>query len=143
MKIFNQIIEQIKNLAYPEAIAHADYHVDIIRNVKRAENIVENLVYLKGFTSSISKIAQERLEHSSKHGHLIYDDVENNKDAELLHAALALLGGLGEYPKKWDKKLCKKMESKPHEEKLIIAASLLAAEYDRLKYLEKYGDNLR
>jgi hypothetical protein len=84
-------------------------------------------------------IAKERRKHWRKHGKTITVDRDTNKNRQLRAAAISLVldtNFIQEPPKGWDPKWWKKMIRKPLKERLIIAGSLLAAEFDRL-YLHK------
>lgn len=101
-------------------------------------------VELKGkqkIVSGIDLIAEERMEQLTKHNRSIEDDVKFNTNYQLSYAASLL--ALEELfinkmtcPLNWDNELWKKMNNKTHKERLIIAGALIAAEIDRLNYIE-------
>jgi len=94
-------------------------------------------------TSGAGLITQEREEQISKHGRTIEKDVEQNAQRLLTQGAIALLS-TSNFPLQWDGDLCFKMIKKPYKQRLIIAGALIAAEIDRLNYLEnqeKKGEN--
>jgi len=94
-------------------------------------------------------ITAERYEQLLKHGRTIAKDVKYNTKNELLIAAEELLiscsnknyptdtRSLGYMaPPGWDKDIFVKMMQKPVKGRLIIAGALIAAELDRLHYIE-------
>lgn len=109
-------------------------------------NIEEILPPYSNAESGIELIANERWEQINKHGRTVFDDVVHNDDCELSRVAryLALVdshevsdGGLAIImPDKWNFDIFKSMMKKSYRERLIIAGALLAAELDRIIYLE-------
>jgi hypothetical protein len=110
--------------------------------------------------TGIELISEERQEQLGKHGRTIQKDVEINHghyelegekmySPQLPHAALLLLYQDNQelmrpnildgsfMPHGWDKTIWLKMANKPYKERLIIAGALIAAEIDRLQYLQK------
>lgn len=89
--------------------------------------------------TGIERIALERAEQFGKHERNIERDVRENSDQQLRIGAIRLLfeepGGC---PMGWNKELWLKMTNKPLRERMVIAAALLAAEIDRLSYLEDH-----
>jgi len=95
-----------------------------------------NRLKIKSMTG-IEKIAQKRLEQKIKHGHSIKSDYEAYPDFELIQAAQGVLNGNPEQmPKSWDQASCKKLCSKPLEDRLIAAGAMLAAQIDVLNFSE-------
>lgn len=96
------------------------------------------------YKSAIQLITQEREEQLGKHGRSIKEDVMHNFGNQLsTGAAFLLYPNMGDAPNfslanpdGWDVDIWLKMCAKPYKERLIIAAALLAAEIDRLIYLE-------
>lgn len=93
--------------------------------------------------TGIELIADERGEHFTKHGRTIEGDYYDNDSEELRMAAAALIGNemkdgiyLGKFPTVWDQEICRHMAEKSYKERLIIAGALIAAEIDRLQYIE-------
>ena len=99
---------------------------------------------------AIKRITKERKEQIQKHGQTIALDVKHNKDGQLLQAAGHLIANhlfvddndAKSYhrqclPKGWKVKNWMHMCNKPKQERLIIAASLIAAEYDRVEEMIK------
>lgn len=97
--------------------------------------------------TGIELIAQERDKHPVKHGRTIADDVKYNKEMQLAHGAEALISkewsygfnndeDLNQCPSGWDYEIWIKMYCKPYKQRLIIAGALIAAEIDRLIYIE-------
>lgn len=93
--------------------------------------------------TGIELITEKRIEHITKHGITIMDDIKHNSDGQLSVAA----GVLGQknipqqykktlIPKNWDKDRWERMVNKPYKERLIIAGALYAAEIDRLIFSE-------
>lgn len=85
------------------------------------------------FGIGVSEIAKERHEQI-KHGFSLEKDAEYYKKGELVEAARFCLG-VGLWPRNWDIEYRNKILYKPMVERFKIAASLLAAEIDRLKSL--------
>lgn len=89
--------------------------------------------------TGIELIAKERQEQIEKHGIAIEQDVNINKFAQLIDAAIMLMQTdrhkMGT-PVYWDNSVWEKMINKSEMERLIIAGALIAAEIDRLKALE-------
>jgi len=94
-------------------------------------------------TAGIRLIIQERGEQMNKHGQSIEDDVLRNRRGQLRDAAYMLLRDYrkGEAapkgPKGWRVAVWKKMWNKPYNERIVIAAALLAAESDRVMAIAK------
>ncbi len=90
--------------------------------------------------TGIELIAQERAEQIEKHNRTLQEDYECNTDNQLPLAAMWLIqGGIQtrlQTPAEWDDDIWKKMVDKPYKDRLIIAGALLAAEIDRLQYIE-------
>lgn len=92
--------------------------------------------------NGIERIAVERQEQIHKHQRTVLHDVLQNKNCQLTFGAERLvIPELDVYnynaPDGWDEKLWEKMTSKPYKERLIIAGALIAAEIDRLQFIEK------
>lgn len=94
-------------------------------------------------STGLELIAQERKEQIEKHKRKIANDVFRNDHQQLSQAAHMLLSvdyeeGIDpeSFPDGWDKDICNYMISKPYKHRLIIAGALIAAELDRLNYLE-------
>lgn len=116
----------------------------------------------KYITSGSKAIFKERVEQLSKHNRSIEHDVLFNNNYQLAFAAKSLLemipysigiaamppemegvpGGFGwcmpskSVPEGWSPKVMYKICSKKYKERLIIAGALIAAEIDRLNYIE-------
>lgn len=89
------------------------------------------------FSSGLLKVIQERIDQVYNHKQTIEDDVLHNPEKQLIEGAIALLKGrLNIMPISWIPVRCRKMLEKSEKERIIIAAALLIAEYDRLEYLE-------
>ena len=89
--------------------------------------------------SGIGLIANERQEQITKHQQSILDDVNENSTKQLAIAVLGLLDRSNhDKPLNWDEKRWQYMVNKSYKERLIIAGALLAAELDRIIYLEKH-----
>ncbi len=94
----------------------------------------------------VTQIILERIEQLVKHGRTIELDFKINKNFELAYAAQLLIKWPGVMPKGifeklappkgWDEKIFLHMMQKPYKDRLVIAGALLAAEIDRLQYLE-------
>lgn len=84
-------------------------------------------------------IKKERLEHSTKHKRNVLYDVQHNASGQLRRAARKLLvddpSKLHDHPPKgWNKTIWVKMCKQPYINRIAIAASLIAAEIDRVNY---------
>jgi hypothetical protein len=89
-------------------------------------------------------IAHERLEQIERFGYTDKSDAYYNFNDQLTDGAIMMLiqgKSIIHTPSGWDTDLCEKMCNKPKKERIIIAAALLAAELDRLDYLEKINAN--
>lgn len=93
--------------------------------------------------SGIELIAKEREEQQKKHGISVKNDVQFNSKMEfngLPALPLAVVGLLDSscqrVPAHWDTKRLEHMRTKPYKERLIIAGAFIAAELDRLQYIE-------
>ncbi len=99
------------------------------------ENISEGI--------GLIQISQERQEQLTKHGKTIKHDVDSNCKGQLIDAVNKLIRPFSNVPPEgWDEHLWIKMCSKPKKERLIIAGALIAAELDRIDYLEAKEDEL-
>ena len=98
----------------------------------------------------INQIKQEREEQITKHGRTVEYDVEHNGNRELSRFAGMLItkepflnAGISDLlleklsPENWDMDIKVKMFRKSYTERLVIAGALIAAELDRLNYIEK------
>ena len=86
----------------------------------------------------VKLIAIERQEQIGKHGRTPQKDIAENTKGQLIEAALALLESDGDlFPESWSGAICEKMLMKPYAERLIISATLIAAEYDRYDTITK------
>lgn len=89
------------------------------------------------YAQGVIKIADERLEHLTKHKFDLDHDKTNNK-GELANVAVAIITGDNtHFPKWWGTEFLVKAAGKSRIEKLTIAGSLIAAEIDRLLYEEQ------
>jgi hypothetical protein len=90
--------------------------------------------------TGIELIAAERQEQIMKHHRSTKYDVNYNTDAQLRIGAVRLQQDRNdaEPPDGWDTALWEKIIAKPLKERLIIAGALIAAEIDRLQYLEEH-----
>jgi prophage tail gpP-like protein len=93
--------------------------------------------------TGIELIAEERNEQVFKHNCSVKYDAENNKDMQLSKAAQRLIMPYTHWktticPNKWPKLIWRKMVQKEYKDRLIIAGALIAAEIDRLQYLEDH-----
>lgn len=88
--------------------------------------------------NGLELVIRERKEHFKKHNRTVEQDVLNNPNGELKQAAIyAITDDAEEYPGEWDIAWAKKMEQKDEIGRLVVAASLLIAEIDRLLELER------
>ena len=96
--------------------------------------------------TGIELIAAERQEQLTKHNRTIESDVKINHTKQLSFGAALLCcpnpkqfydyeSRVGR-PVGWDKNIWIKMVEKSYKDRLIIAGALIAAEIDRLQYVE-------
>lgn len=97
--------------------------------------------------TGIELILEERREHYDKHKITIEQDVDLNHSCQLSNAASMLCNeymddilGNDNTPENWNENIWLKMGEKSYKDRLIIAGALIAAEIDRLNYIERYGD---
>lgn len=99
--------------------------------------------------SGAELIAEERDNQIEEHGYSVAHDAEYNDYYELAIVAQCLimppnqdvtlseeLNMLNALAENWDSEVLRKMLQKSYKDRLIIAGALLAAEIDRLQYLE-------
>lgn len=96
--------------------------------------------------TGIELIADERQEQIEKHGRTIKKDVKNNYKMQLSFASSLLnapdpmqfANPINNYgcPIGWDVEIWLKMLQKTYKERLVIAGALIAAEIDRIEYIE-------
>ena len=93
--------------------------------------------------NGIELIAKERKEQLEKHGISVKNDAQFNSLMQfngLPALPIAVIGILDNSfrhaPAHWDKKLLDKIQKKPYKERLIIAGALLAAEIDRVQFID-------
>jgi hypothetical protein len=92
--------------------------------------------------TGLELIALERAEQIEKHGISIDRDVEFNDMGQLKWAAQSLITGLVEdFPSDWNQSVFKKINAKSEVEKLTIAGAFIAAEIDRLNYIQGNNNN--
>ena len=84
--------------------------------------------------SGIELIAEERQEQIEKHGWSAEHDYFNDNN-ELLQASRFCLG-FDEWPDNWDLRFADKISNKDQIGKLKVAGAFIAAEIDRLQYLD-------
>lgn len=94
--------------------------------------------YGKEEFTGLELIANERKEQLGKHERTVLYDVKENQRRKLTEAAIAILKDdyLGR-PINWVPSTFNKMVNKSYKERLVIAGALLAAEIDRINYVEK------
>lgn len=94
-------------------------------------------INMKILSQGVNLIAQERKEQLEKHKRSIESDVEINLKGQLAYAATALLEeDPNLFPDGWNIELCNHMINKDRVAQLSIAGALIAAEIDRLLYLQ-------
>jgi len=85
-------------------------------------------------------IINERNDQIHKHGRTIESDILHNPSGQLIDAARALLKPtpvLHDFPDTWGIAACRKLINKSYQERKVIAAALIAADYDRVEVVEK------
>ena len=93
--------------------------------------------------TGIELIAKERKEQLEKHDISVKNDAQFNSLMGfngITPMPIAVIGLLDDsfrhVPAHWDKKMLDKIRKKPYKERLIIAGAFIAAEIDRLQYIE-------
>lgn len=90
--------------------------------------------------TAIELIAIERQEQIEKHGHTVERDAKENCVGQLVVGARNLTHEHhcheNDFDGSWSVMICRNMVAKPYKERLIIAAALIVAEYDRVEYVE-------
>ena len=82
-------------------------------------------------------INHERIRQINYKKRTIEDDYKLNADYQLVDAAIKLLKGRQhESPEGWDSEMWNKMLAKDDYKRLAIAGALIAAEIDRLNYIQ-------
>ena len=94
--------------------------------------------------NGIELIAKERQEQLEKHGRSVKNDVQYNSNLTGYGIMPLTVGAIGllddtfnHVPLHWNGETIIHMRSKPYKEKLIIAGALIAAELDRLQFIEE------
>jgi len=95
-------------------------------------------IWRQRMKSGVELIAIERQEQIEKHDRTIESDVLENLDYQLADAARLIMWPriVYEKPRGWNQRIWQKMVEKAYKERLIIAGALIAAEIDRLQFLE-------
>lgn len=98
--------------------------------------------------TGIELITDERSKQIEKLGVTVKNDAEFNHNGQLAHAAAILsyhdiedCYARHEAPEGWNLERWQKMHDKTHKERLVIAGALIAAELDRLEYLEQTSNH--
>ena len=93
--------------------------------------------------TGIELIAKERKEQLEKHGISVKNDAQFNSMMQfnglgpLPIAAIGLIDDSFQHvPMHWDKKRLDKMRKKQYKERLIIAGAFIAAELDRIQFID-------
>lgn len=88
-------------------------------------------------------IAHERAEQINVHKHTPEIDSCKNKHGELIEGALYLLGhNKNSFPCSWSDATREKFDSKNRKQKLIVAGALIAAELDRIEFMENQPEDI-
>lgn len=94
--------------------------------------------------NGIELIAKERKEQQEKHGISVKNDAQFNSILQfngIPAIPIAVIGIIDDSfqhaPAHWDKAFLDKIKKKPYKERLIIAGALIAAEIDRVQYVEE------
>jgi len=93
-------------------------------------------------STGIELIRIEREEQIEKHGISLNQDVIFNKECQLSIAAGHLIYGTPYAPDNWDETIWNKMINKSYEDRLVIAGALIAAEIDRMLYINSLKNNI-
>ncbi len=137
----------IQEIPYDGTAGNVEDDIDAAKRgfvVKGMEILRDWLTVKRSPNSGINLIAKERNEQIIKHGRTIEEDAIFNVDSQLVegarkltHGTLQVSGNVPELrPKGWSREIWGNMASKPYKNRLITAGALLAAEIDRLTYLE-------
>ncbi len=127
------------------------WHVHVNNNFDRTElcapsvddSIIDDLYLnevIKNQSEAVRLIAEKRLRQINVHGHTIKEDVEYNTQSQLATAARVLISGdsipnkLDRIPSGWDDVIWAEYVNKSYADRLILAATFLAAEYDRINF---------
>ena len=93
--------------------------------------------------TGIELIAKERKEQLEKHGISVKNDAQFNSMMQfngLCALPIATIGLIDDsfqhVPMHWDKKRLDKMRKKQYKERLIIAGAFIAAELDRIQFID-------
>jgi len=94
--------------------------------------------------NGIELITKERQEQLEKHGISVKNDAQFNSIMQfngIYVIPIAVIGILDDSfqhaPAHWDKKMLDKIRKKSYKERLIIAGAFIAAEIDRVQYVEE------
>ncbi len=95
--------------------------------------------------TGIDLIAKERREQLEKHCRSVRDDTLNNDKGQLRYAVLELLGMedspfMPDCPRGWNRRIWYNMSSKSYKNRLIISGALIAAEIDRINYIDNENE---
>ena len=99
--------------------------------------------------TGIELITEERQKQIDKHGFTAEHHALNSKkwykEGQLIEASIKLSYTIpyNEEPKNWDETWFNKLCNRPYKERLVIAGALIAAELDRLNYLEENNTDSR
>jgi hypothetical protein len=132
--LINQKIEQLnKEMPSTPSAQHVEGTIGYKQrhySVRILKDLLEQLKTIKPETGLDMVIHERR-----RHFELGFDtdhDLKCNNDEQLLNAAQGLIDHkYGYIPDEWDEELVNNMMSKPRNERLAIAASLIIAEIDR------------
>lgn len=112
----------------------------------------DNFKVEKIVETGIAQIADERHRQITKLGRTVILDVEYNNHYQLSQAA-GLLCWIDEEdfdydmdaccPPEWELVTWRKMMQKPYTERLVIAGALIAAEIDRVQYVENKASEIK
>lgn len=124
-------------ISYPKNSSYKDNYS------KTNPSVSIHIQIYKKMKTGIELIAEERAEQLGKHGRTVEKDVQENQDFQLSIGATRLISRIlffeisdQQPPDGWDYGAYLRMCSKSFKERLVIAGALLAAEIDRLQFIE-------
>lgn len=97
--------------------------------------------YDQPVSAGMTMVGIERHQHISKHGYTADSDKKNNDGEMVKVAATILLNDKSHYPKWWNIAFIEYVAKKTQIEKLVVAASLIISEIDRLIDEEKLNES--
>lgn len=82
------------------------------------------------------EIVWERVKQVTIKDRSVEDDVKYNTQGELIRGAMYILQLETEWPETWNDEYRQKVDTYDNKKRLVVAGALIAAELDRVIYLE-------